>query len=570
MFLRKATNKKTGRTYLSIVHNYRDKETKQSRTTVIKSIGYLDELEKEYDDPISFFTEEAKRLDAERRSANSKYTVDFSKGECLEVGTDEIKNFGYVALSKIYHELGLHNFFVNRQRHSKEKYDANSIMKMLIYSRIISPASKKKSYEMKNRFFEKGNYSLDDVYRSLSFFHKHKEAVQLWLNKRVKESYSRDSTMVYYDVTNYYFESDKIDELKRKGVSKEHKPNPIVQMGLFIDNMGLPITYELFAGNTNDCLTYRPNLKRLKLEYDLGKIIVVADKGMNTADNIWYTLSTKNGYVFSQSVRKASADLKNFVLDKSGYVLVGGNYKRKSRLLPRTIQITGTSGKKIPRKIDEKQIVFYSEKYAKRTRAQRANTIAKTMDLINNPAQYSSATSYGAAKYIKNIKFDKSTGEILTPSQALLLDEEKIREEEALDGYYVIVTSECDMPDEKIIDIYHGLWKIEESFKITKSDLEARPVYLSTNDHIEGHFLTCFISLLIARILEMKTEYKYGIPELLESLSKCQCIHLKENLYLFSYYDEILKHIGEKLEIDFSKKTRTLQEIKKILGSTKL
>ena len=569
MYLRKVTNKKTNRTYLSIVQSYWDKNKKQAKAITVKSLGYLDELEKEYDDPIAFFTNEAKQMNGQRLQDNADLTFSIAKNEVLELNSDCRKNFGYSALSKIYHELGIHTFLTNRQRHTKEEYDADTIMMMLVFSRLLVPASKRKSYENRTRFFEKDNYSLDDVYRCLTLLNKHKDSLQLWINDKIKELYGRDTSLVYYDVTNYYFETDKIDEFRKKGVSKEHRPNPIVQMGLFMDNKGIPITYQIFPGNTNDCLTYRPNLSRIKKDYGLGKVVVVADKGMTTGDNIWYTLSAGDGYVFSMSVRGADKELKNYVLNEAGYEWLGEEYKRKERLYPRTIQVSATNGKKLKKTVHEKQVIFYSEKYAKKAKADRDATIEKAMDLIRNPGKYTRSTSYGAAGYVKNISFDKGTGEILNPSKTLELDEVKLQEEEALDGYYVIATSEYHETSDRIIEMYRGLWKIEESFRVTKSDLEARPVFVSREDHIQAHFLTCFVSLVIARILEMKLDHKYSITRILESLAKAECSHLKQNYYLFDYYDEILKDISEKLNIDFSKKILSLGEIKKYLGMVK-
>jgi transposase len=569
MYLRKSTNKKTGRTYLSIVHGYRDKNLKKSRSVVIKSIGYLDDLEKKYENPIAHFTSEAKKMDDERLTDNASFDFSIQKNSKIPSDSHNRKNFGYAALSKIYHELGIHTFLTNRQRYSKESFDADTIMKMLVFSRLLAPASKKKSYEERGRFFEKDNYSLDDVYRCLSFLNKHKSNLQLWLNDRIKELYGRDSSLVYYDVTNYYFETDKTDGFKKKGVSKEHRPNPIVQMGLFMDNNGLPITYQLFPGNTNDCLTYRPNLSRIKKDYGLGKVVVVADKGMTTGDNIWYTLSAGDGYVFSMSVRGGDKELKNYVLNEDGYEWLGTEYKSKSRLYPRTIQVTGDSGKKLKKTVDEKQVIFYSEKYDKRAKSERAAAIAKAQELIANPGKYTRATSYGAAGYVKNIDFDKETGEILNPSKSLELDIDKLREEEALDGYYAIITSEYEESSDRIIEMYRGLWKIEESFRVTKSDLEARPVFVSREDHIEAHFLTCFVALVIARLLEMKLDHKHSITRILESLGKAECSHIQQNYYLFDYYDEILDMIGHKFNLDFSKQILPLSNIKKILGSTK-
>lgn len=294
----------------------------------------------------------------------------------------------------------------------------------------------------------------------------------------------------------YDFAKDQKLKKKTKGVSKEHRPNPIVQMGLFTDNNAIPITYQLFSGNTNDCLTYRPNFSRIKKEYNLGRVVVVADKGMSTGDNIWYTLSAKDGYVFSLSVRGANKEMKDYVLKEEGYEWLGNEYKRKSRLYPRTIWVTSNSGKKMKKVVHEKQVIFYSEKYDKRAKAERAAAITKAQDLISNPGKYSRNTSYGAAGYIKGIDFDKDTGEILTPSKSLSIDWDKIKEEEALDGYYAIVTSEHKEKEDRIIEMYRGLWKIEEAFRVTKSDLEARQ-YTYRGEIIFRHTFSLVLWLLL-------------------------------------------------------------------------
>lgn len=291
---------------------------------------------------------------------------------------------------------------------------------------------------------------------------------------------------------------------------------------------------------------------------------------MTTGDNIWYILSAKNGYVLSYSIRGADQSFQDYVLDEKGYVNKGDDFKIKSRLYPREIKVTATNGKKIKKTVHEKQIVFYSPKYAEKAKQDREAAILKAKDLIKSPARYNKSTTYGAAKYVKNLTFDAQTGEVLESAKQLLrFDEEKLKEEEKLDGYYAIVTSEYKESDEKIIDTYRGLWKIEESFKITKSDFESRPVYLSLKEHIDAHFLTCFISLVIVRILEHRLNRKYPTTVMLESLRKSSCSLNQENYYLFNFYNQVLKNIGADLNIDFSKKNMSLWDIKKILGETK-
>jgi len=568
MYLRKLKQKHTGRTYLSIVEGYRDKETKKSRSRTIQSIGYLDELINIYPDPIKHFENVIEDMKRSKTDEEIDVLVKYKSSDKLSVGTNNRKNFGYAAFSSIYHTLEIDKFLINRQRSTKIEASTNNIMKLLVYSRLLKPGSKKKDFDNRETFFEKTNYSLDDVYRALSFFNDKGNELQLWMNDKIKEKYDRDTNLVYYDVTNYYFESDKTDDFRRKGVSKEHRPNPIVQMGLFMDTNGIPITYDLYAGNTNDCLTYRPTFSRMRKDFDLGKVIVVADKGMNTGDNILYTLSANAGFVFSQTARGANKELKNYIKNDEGFEWIGTEYKWKERLYPTEINVTMESGKKKKKKIDVKQVVFFSEKYAKKARHEREKAIEKAKKLIDSPSSYNQSTSHGAAGYVKNLTFVKETGEV-ADGKALILDEKKIKEQEALDGYYVLVTSEYQKTASEIIEIYRGLWKIEESFKVTKSDLESRPIFVSTEEHIKAHFLTCFIALVLARILEYKLKGKYSITKMIDSLKKCSCTNVDQNYYLFDYYDEVLQDIGSATNVDFSTKIRTLQQIKKNVSETK-
>ena len=276
----------------------------------------------------------------------------------------------------------------------------------------------------------------------------------------------------------------------------------------------------------------------------------------------------------SLSIRGANKELKDYVLNEDSYVYnQDKTYKKKSRKCPREIIITkkDKNGKtiKIKQNVDEQQVVFWSADYAKRARAERQPAIDKAKDLIGNVQKYNKKNCVGASRYVKHLVFDKNTGEIIEAKSQLSLDEDKIAEEEKLDGYYMIVSSEFEKTPDEIIDIYRGLWRIEETFKVTKSELDARPVFVSSKEHIETHFLTCYIALVLSRVLQHKIEKKYSVGKILESLSKCNCCNEQENIYLFNYYDDVLKDIGKVLNIDFSLKRRYLQDIKKILGSTK-
>lgn len=585
--------RKSGRIRLSIVESYREPGVKHPKRRTIELLGFLDELEKEYDDPIAFFEGEIARREVEEKEAakhgdRGTISLKIDMNETMDVGTDNEKNFGYVALSHIYHELEIDQFIRNRQRHANHKYDANAIMRLLVFSRLLYPSSKKKDWENRERFFETTNFSLDDVYSALTFLEPRIKDLQLWLHNRVVENYGRDTSRVYYDVTNYYFEIDEQDELRRRGMSKEHRPSPIVQMGLLCDSNGLPIAYELFPGNTSDKVTLRPTIAKTEPRYKLGRVVVVADRGVITGDNIWHLLDHGNGYVFSMSIAGAGGAFQNWVLDQKGYSVIemeedeepGDDdedsdekmivFKIKSRLEPREIYVTDKQGKKVKKVVHEKQVVYYSKKYADRTRKEREKAAEKAKELVANPAKYNRSTSYGAAKYVGNLEFDKKTGEILVDAQKYLYVNEELLEQEArLDGYYAIVTSEYQESDSRILETYRELWRIEESFKITKSDLKTRPVHLSRKDRIKTHFMVCFLSLLIVRILQYRLGQKHPSTAILESLRRSTCTYTSQNVYVLRYYDDILQAIGLDLGIDFNYKYLTQGAIKSYVGAAK-
>lgn len=575
----KQSRRKNGRVYLSIEKAYRDSNGKPRSKTII-SLGYLDELEKKYDDPIAHFKEVTRKM-TEEENARKKLTLSVNMEEKLAPNTDNRKNFGYAAILKIYHELGLDVFFRNKSRHENFKYNTNSIMMLLVVSRLLSPGSKKKAYEEKECYFERFRFSLADVYRSLSHFSKIAREFQRYLNAQITEKYGRNTKTIYYDVTNFYFEIDEGDEFRKFGLSKENRRNPIVQMGLAMDADGIPLHYDLFPGNMVDKETFRPVIGEVRRNYDTGRIVVVADMGIITGDNIFYLQGKEkgknfNGYVFSFSVRGGTKEFKEYVLSDEGYVNQDGkpaddnaDFRMKSRVIAREINVTLPGGKKTKKTVYEKQVVFWGRKYALKAQAEREEVLTKAFDLAANPRKYNKATSYGAAKYVKNLKFDKKTGEVLEVKERPVVDLERVCEEAKYDGYYAIVTSELDMSDTEIIDTYRGLWKIEETFRITKGILETRPVHVSLQDHINAHFLICFIALTIMRIIQRKTRNVYSAEQIIECLNRISCSNEHENIYLFDYRSEISDAIGEALGIDFTNKRLRLGDIKKILGQVK-
>jgi transposase len=352
-------------------------------------------------------------------------------------------------------------------------------------------------------------------------------------------------------------------------------------MGLALDRDGIPINYKIFPGNKHDSETFKGVVGEICRNYDPGRIIAVGDMGVITSANIWYLIGGKphkprHGYVFSYSVRKAKGKFKKYVLDDADYMDADGNpweegvdYKVKSRLMAREITITVIhDGKEteVKRVVQEKQVVFWGRQYADRAKAEREAMLNKAMRFIKDPSKYKRHTDHGAAKYIHGI--DKDTGEV-DPQTILSIDWGLVDEEAKYDGYYAIVTSELEMPTEKIIETYRGLWEIEETFRITKDDLEARPIYVSREDRIDAHMLVCFIALIIIRILQKKTGSVYSAKAIINALNRLSCSLIQGNLYMFDYRSPVTDALGNAVGVDFTKKFRRLGEMKKILGNVK-
>jgi transposase len=589
MFL-KSTKQKNGRIYLSFVEGYRDPVTKKTKHRVIESLGYLDEFLDRYEDPQAHFrevarirTQKAKEEEAEKMI----YLGYVSADELMDENEDSMKHMGFLPLSSIYHELKLHEFIINRQRSKSMDYSLNDVMQLLVYTRVLAPGSKRASYLMKDNIARPFNCDSYDVYRALDYFAAFQDDLLLHLHEQVKIRYKRQTHVVFYDVTNFYFEIDQEDDFRRKGFCKHNTRNPLVQMGLLLDADAIPITYQLFKGNTHDSQTMMPLLQKTRKNYGLNRIITVADKALNSGDNIAFLMAKGDGFIFSQKIRGADQDLQNYVFDTSGYVKKQGIVKHadewnedsdnqdspvflmKSRPYPQEFWVTHSDDKKRKVPIDVKQIVCYNELYARRQKHKRAEILEKAQNIIENPKRYDKKEAAGALRYIKNIEYDPETGECINTKRIPYLDYDKIIEDEKYDGYYAIITSEVDMPDHEVVKAYHDLWEIERSFRITKSDLETRPVHVTLKQRIESHFLTCFIALLILRLLSKRLGGKYSPEQIIESLRKYQVCYVKDNVFKSTYYDHIIKDIGDALNLNLDRRFLRTGEIKQLVADTK-
>jgi hypothetical protein len=554
---------KDGRTYLSICESYL--KDKISKTRTVEKCGYLDELEKAFADPVSHFKARARELTAQKAAENEPVVLEFFPKEKIDMRQDNSKNIGYAVLSRYYHMLGIDRFWDNRRMRGDFAYNPNAIFKLLCYMRVMAPGSKAEAYRSKDRFADRMDFSLNDMYRALSFFAGYERDLVSWVDAAVSSVRPRDTTCVFYDVTNYYFEIDAEDSLRRRGVSKEHRPNPIVQMGLMLDKDAIPLDYALYEGSVNDCLTLMPALRELKDRHGAGHTIVVADKGLNTSDNIAANVLDGNGFVFSQSVRRATKELRGWVLDASGYV-GGDDFKIKERQSVKRITVAGTDGKKKQVDIDVKEIAFWSRDYEVRARAERAAVIEKSRGAIAK-GEIGAAKAHSNVRYVKDTPVVLDTGE--AASHVYSLDVAKIARDEELDGYYCIITNECKMAATDVIDTYRGLWRIEETFRVTKSTLDARPVYVSRHDRIHAHFLICYVALVLMRLVQADLGWRYSASAVQEAISSMNGTLAKKSYYLFGYRTHLTDELGTLCGFDLSRKILSAGQIREILAETK-
>lgn len=546
----------TFKTQIRVTEGYRDSKTGKSKQKTIKSFGYLEDQpdQEKFLEQVRLFDEEYKKN--KKIVLNEVKTKPFYDDEA-----STITNFGYRFLETIYDSLELKELFDTIEY--KGTHSLNDMFKFLVIQRIMNPDSKRATYQMINNFYLKHyNFSLHELYRSLDVYANNSDKLQMHLNNMIKKTIGRDSTACFYDSTNYYFQKDyedvdnyeevipmitdkieikrqklinvidengvehqlrKISGLLKRGVSKEHVVDPIVQLGLMMDSNGIPISAKAFPGNTSDSKTLIPILNSVKNNYGLDRTVIVADKGMNSNDNINIICNNGDGYMFSQILKgKKGYRYKDRLFDDTLYTIVNEDYKYQ--MFEEDYDGIDSNGKKIKRK--RKVLIYWNGAAARREKKQRDEKIKKAEKALSNKAYL---CSHGYDKFINKINSVSTTGEV-ADSILLSVDYEKASEESKFDGYFAIVTSELHYDEKKIREIYHGLWRIEESFRITKSDLAARPMYVRTENHIKGHILICFVALTILRILQYKMNYSLSVERIVRALNMCSCSEFSKGL----------------------------------------
>ena len=553
-----------GRVYLQIVDGFYDKKTKKVKQKVYKKLGYLDELEKDYNDPIAYFKDWCKKENQKIKNRNY---------EPIPTKTT-FKNLGYFPFKKLYKQLLVGKIVNNFQFliGDKSRYQLSEVFEALVYSRILNPTSKLDTFDnFLDTFIHEFKFSKSQMYDAIELLGQDRGAIFEGMRLIMKDHYRTNLNNVYFDATNFYFEIDKPNDLAKLGPSKENRKNPIIGLGLLLDGDSIPLDYSIFPGNESEIPVARKVLKEMKEKNDIkNKIIRIADKGINCGDNIADAYLAGDGYIFSQSVRGAKKELKDFILKQDNYKQITNEsgeviYKIKSRIdYEATIKVTDTNGKKKTVNIPQKQIVFWSRDYSEKAKIERDRALAKTDKQLKVESIYKRDKYGHTSKYI-NENFIDDEGNNIDVKKVKTLNRKKISIDESLDGYYLIVTSELKEKDDKIVEAYKTLWEIEESFRLIKTQLKTRPVYHSNINAIKGHFLICITALLFIRIVEKKRlKGKISSSQLIKSLRRYSATKLNEDKYQLHYYDENLSILSQYYSKKLNQHFKTEKEIKEL------
>lgn len=527
MFVESVQN--NGNTYLRLVKSVRVKNKdglKVSSKQVVLNIGplsrfddgqpdYVERLKKSFKAGNPLIPSLLPYCTGDNKPAETyHFTINEGSPDCF----GHPKLFSHILLERILEELGISALFSSYKGFSKLEYDVYGFAKLLIFGRVLNPASKYATVRQNNDYYEPilDNFNPDNVYDTLSFIADNKDKIIRRINTNLVKKAGRSPEAIYYDVTNFYFEigspdEDILDEDgnvlekgKRKlGVCKEERKLPIVQMGLFMDDDGIPIAIESFPGNTLDHLTLRPAMKKSIDNLDFSRFILIADRGICNYMNLLHLLNAGNGYIVSKSLLKSTKKEQEWTYDDEGYTVVSPDFKYKSRIMKRKVKDENGN----EREIEEKVVVYWSRKFEERSIQENKKFLDFLEKLEASPANFriTALQSKALRRFMKKEYVNTKTGEIVNSSDMKgYIDFNKVAEYRKSMGYYQIVSSELKLDAQEIIDKYHGLTQIEDQFRVMKGDLETRPLYVRTPEHIDAHLLICMIALVLIRIIQKR------------------------------------------------------------------
>lgn len=601
MFVEKVKN--NGTDYLRLVEGVRIANKDGYKTThkkVILNIGplkrfddgqpdYVDRLKKSFKAGNPLIPALLPYCDAQRPAEQYRFVINEGSPDCF----GHPKLFCHVLLERILEELGLNTLFSSYKAFTKLQYDVYGFAKLLIFGRLLNPASKCATVRQNEDYYTPmlKAHNPDNVYDTLDFIAANKDRIIRRMNTNLVKKAKRSPEVIFYDVTNFYFEIERPDEdetdeegniivrgQRKMGVCKEERKLPIVQMGLFMDDNGIPIAIESFPGNTLDHLTLRPALKKNIDNLEFSRFIMIADRGICQYNNLLHILDAGNGYIVSKSLLKSTREEQQWTYSDEGYTQVSPDFKYKSRIKKRTVK----DEKGRPRTIEEQVVVYWSRKYQARCEYENKRFLDFLEKLEQNPENFrvTALEAKSLRRFFRPEYVHQTTGEVFDASKLKpLIDFEKVREFRKSMGYYQIVTSELTLPAQEVIDKYHGLTQIEDQFRVMKGDLNTRPVFVRTPEHVNAHLLNCMIALIVLRIIQKRildsgmvqadpdAYWSSGLsaPRIQTALNKWKVDTLPGDLYRFMDVDDPdLKLILDAFNVHIPPKLFRLAELKSI------
>lgn len=569
--MRLKVNKSKNSINYYIITDIKTKDGKRS-TKVFKKLGNEQEILKisNGESPLEWAKKQVDIVNKQIEEKTLKITAEFSQSNLIEENKQLSFNCGYLFLQDIYYSLGLDKICNVISDKYRIKYNLNSILSNLIYTRIIEPSSKLSAFETAKTFLEQPDFELQNIYRALGIIANETENIESAVYKNSLNVVNRNTKVLYYDCTNYFFEIEEAEGIKQYGKSKENRPLPIVQMGLFMDGDGFPLAFVIDSGNTNEQVTLKPLEKQIIKDFELSKFVVCTDAGLASIENRKFNEVQDRSFIVTQSLKKIKGHLKEWALSKDGW------HKLNSKKLINLNDIDNSgSNEEIFYKerwinengLSQRLIVSYSPKYATYQKAVRTSQIERAQKLINNPSSASRNRQNDPKRFIKSTSFTND-GEV-ADKKVLTLNQSAIELESAFDGFYAVCTTLEDDISE-IIKVNKRRWEIEESFRILKSDFKARPVYLKRDDRIKAHFTTCFLALLIYRILEHKLKGKFTSSQIINTLRNMNLRELDGVGYIPTYSrTPVTNALHSTFKFRTDTEIITLKEMEKILNLTK-
>ena len=604
MFVEKFLN--NGIPYLRLVESQRftnDKGIRTVRKKCIYNIGPLNRFDDGSPDYVERLKNSFKNGNplipellpyCSSQPAKEKYHFDFSEGDPFCVGHPKI--YSHCLIERILEELGIISFLARYKQMTNYEFDLTGFFRLLIYGRILNPASKIRTVGQNDDYYipiVKNPYEYN-IYDTLDFIHDYKSSLVNKINKSLVSSFGRTTSIIYYDVTNFYYEIEQPDEdyedengnvmkgIRKNGVCKEERKLPIVQMGLFMDQQGIPVSLEIFPGNTLDHLTVIDALKNSIEKNNFDRFIFVGDRGMYRGTNTAYLINRNNGYIVSKSIEKTNKKEREWIFDENGYIYESESFKYKSRIIRRKVK--NEDGNQ--QEITEKVVVYWSEKFYKKQKAENKSFLEFIKKLEESPQNFrlTKSQSRSLKKYLKKDCVNEETGEVMNSNDIkMMIDYDKVSKYVESFGYYQIVTSELEMGEKEVIKIYHELSRIENQFQTMKSDLDTRPIRVWTKEHIEAHLLSCMIALIVIRIIQNKiidfkgknedVNWELGLSgeRIQRALNKWTVDALSNDYYRFNDLDDPdLKLILDAFGIEIPTKLFKKSELKAIKTNIKI